>query len=79
MAVYHKYRTERNASTWVIIAASTRTEVALDRYIKSSEKVAILNPFEIHVILLESVLENWRPYVIHLTQEISKEVSTVSA
>ena len=41
---------------------------------KSSRDPASLNPFEIHLILLDSALANWRPYIVGLTEQITKQV-----
>ena len=76
--VYHKYKTNDRSSTWVMIAASRRTETSLDRYIKSCEDIAQLNPFEIHLILLDTALANWRPYIVDLTERITQQVCSIS-
>ena len=57
-----------------MISASERTEVALDRYIRSCTDVASLNAFEIHVIVLDNALANWRPYIIDLTERVTQQV-----
>lgn len=72
--IYHRYEVEEKASTWIIISASTLIEDSLNGYIKNSEDLSALNPFEIHVILLDTALGNWRSYIIFLTEEISKQV-----
>ncbi|KAL9002194.1 MAG: hypothetical protein Q9188_004864 [Gyalolechia gomerana] len=48
-------------------------EDSLNGYINSFENLSALNPFEIHVILLDTALGNWRSYIIFLTEEISKQ------
>ncbi|MCJ1402112.1 hypothetical protein MMC11_005331 [Xylographa trunciseda] len=69
--VYHKYIMAQQSSTWVLIAASSTTELRIDRYVKSFDKLANLNPFEIHLIILDTALANWRPYIIFLTEKIT--------
>ena len=77
-AVYHKYKANDKSSSWVIIAASKRTETSLDRYIKSCEDIAQSNPFEVHLIVLDTALANWRPYIISLTERITQQVRPIS-
>jgi len=57
-----------------MIAASKRTKRSLDRYVRSCNNLASLNPFEIHVIVLDTALENWRPYIIALTERVMQQV-----
>lgn len=73
-AVYHKFKANDQSSSWVMIAASKNTEISLDRYIKSSENIAQLNPFEIHLIVLDTALANWRSYIVGLTERITQQV-----
>ena len=73
-AVYHKYKMDKRSSTWVTISISERAERCLDRYIKSSQHLAIENPFDVHLILLDTALANWRPYIVSLTERITKQV-----
>ncbi|KAL2047080.1 hypothetical protein N7G274_001099 [Stereocaulon virgatum] len=76
-AIYHKYRADGRSSTWIMIAASRRTEICLDRYVRSCTDIAALNAFEIHVIVLDTALGNWRPYVIYLTERVAKQSENV--
>ena len=75
-AVYHRYGHQMGlkTSTWVMIAASKRTKGRLHRYIKSTQDLAELNPFEIHLMLLHILLGNWRPYIAHLTEQVTEQV-----
>ncbi|KAL9136704.1 MAG: hypothetical protein Q9175_002081 [Cornicularia normoerica] len=60
-----------------MIAASKRTETSLDRYLKSCKDIAQLNPFEIHLIVLDTALANWRPYIVGLTERITQQTDRV--
>lgn len=77
-AVYHKYKATPKASTWILIAASERAKLSIDRYVKSCKNMASLNPFEIHLSLLDTTLANWRPYIIGLTERIAQQVSIIA-
>lgn len=57
-----------------MISASKRAELCLDRYIKSSGNIPEPNPFEVHLVLLDTALANWRPYIVDLTERITRQV-----
>ena len=76
-AIYHKYRSKYKSSTWIMISASEKTELCLDRYVRSCTDLAGLNPFEIHLIILDTALANWRPYIVDLTERIMEQVRLV--
>lgn len=40
---------------------------------KSSSDLAALNPFEKHLILLDALLANWRPYIVYLRKQITEQ------
>lgn len=77
-AIYHKFKANDRSSSWVMIAASKRTETSLDRYIKSCKDIAQLDPFEIHLIVLDTALANWRPYIVGLTEKVTQQVRPIS-
>lgn len=77
IVIYHRYEVIEKASTWVMISASTKFEASVNGYIESSENISALNPFEIHVLLLDTALGNWRSYIVFLTEEISKQSDKV--
>lgn len=60
-----------------MIAASKRTKLSLRRYMKSSSDLAALNPFETHVILLDTILSNWRLYIAYLTKEVTEQARII--
>ena len=74
-AIYHRYKSDDGSSTWVVVSASSNTESSIDRYIKSAGDLTLLGPFDIHLLIVEAALLNWRPYLAHLTEEISDLVS----
>lgn len=73
-AIYHKFRAISKASTWVMVSASKRAEQCIDRYVKSCVDLSPLNPFEIHLIVLDTTLATWRPYIVSLTEKIRQQV-----
>lgn len=76
-AVYHKHRVDQKSSTWVMISLSEKAELCLDRYVKSSQNIIAENPFDVHLILLDTALANWRPYIVSLTEQINRQVCAI--
>ena len=74
-AIYHRYNSDNRSSTWVVVSASSNAESSIDRYIKSAGDLSGPCPFDIHLLVVETALSNWRPYIVHLTEEISELVS----
>jgi hypothetical protein len=77
-AVYHRYKQncQRPCSTWILVGASQRTEARLDHYTRSIEDLMRVNPFELHVIFLDTAIATWRPYLVYLTQLVAEQVRT---
>jgi hypothetical protein len=78
-AVYHRYKPPKykNCSTWILVGASSRAEVRLDRYTRSIPNIQDANPFEIHLIFVDTVLTSWRPYIADLTKDIQQQVRQI--
>lgn len=57
-----------------MISASKRTKTSLDHYVRNSEDVSSLNPFELHIFILENALVNWRQYITDLTDKVTQQV-----
>lgn len=77
--IYHKYLATNKSSTWVMVSPSTKTETCLDQYTRTCGDLTLLNPFEIHLLVLDTLLANWRPYIVDLTARITEQVgSTLS-
>lgn len=72
--IYHKYDVSDQSSTWVMVSASGKIEQCLDQYLKCSPNLVGLNPFEVHLLVLDAALADWRPYIINLTERIIKQV-----
>lgn len=76
-AIYHRFKPAQQSrcSTWIIVGASERTKVRLDQYTRSVKDLRTANPFELHVIFLDTVITSWRPYISYLTELVSKQAS----
>jgi hypothetical protein len=75
-AIYHRFKPkpQHRCSTWILVGASHRTEVRLDRYTRSVDDLTGCNPFELHVIFLDTAIASWRPYLVDLTQKVTYQV-----
>ena len=75
-AIYHQYayKNDRHLSTWLLVAPSERTKQLVETYVKESSDLLTLNPFEIHLVILDASLANWRPYIVYLTEQITEQV-----
>jgi hypothetical protein len=74
-AVYHRYKPKsgRACSTWILVGTSQRTEKALDDYTRSIEDLSASNPFELHLIFIDTAIASWRPYLVHLTKLVEHQ------
>lgn len=66
-------------STWLIIALSQRAQGRLDSYISANGDLSRYNPFEVHLLLLDTATANWRPYLVDIAAQINEQVSCVRA
>ena len=74
-AVYHRYKLDDGSLSWVAVSASSSTESAIDHCSKSAGDLTAPFPFDIHLLIVEKALSNWRPCIVHLTEEITEQVS----
>src|SRR5882757_5610944 len=68
-AVYHKHTYVSHASTWIFLALSDTARVALASYLDNVVDMSTTDPFEMHVLLLNTAMANWRPYLAHVAAE----------
>ena len=74
-AVYHQYNAMTRSSTWLIIALSQRAQARLASYAEASGDICKYNPFEVHLLLLDTATANWRPYLVEIAAQINEQVS----
>ncbi|OCL07709.1 hypothetical protein AOQ84DRAFT_440040 [Glonium stellatum] len=74
MAVYHRYKplARTSCSTWILIGVSERAKMRLDRYSRSIPDIQNANPFEIHLIFVDTTLASWAPYIVDLTINVQR-------
>lgn len=76
-AVYHRYKPAQGSpcSTWILAGMPQCTEPRLDHYTRNVRDLAKANPFELHIIFLDTSITNWRPYMAHLTRLVKEQVN----
>jgi hypothetical protein len=77
-AFYHRFDKSSSTSSWVYVALSLRAQARLDAYLKATGNVAVFNPFELHLLLLDTAMANWRPYLVHLAAQTNNQVGDSS-
>ena len=76
--IYHRFKPGGSrCSTWILVGASQRTEGRLDQYTRSVDDVIAANPFELHVMFLDTVIASWRPYLVYMTQLVLDLVACI--
>lgn len=71
--VYHQYAANSGSSVWLLISISSRAQARIDTYIEAIGNIQQFNPFEVHLLLLDTAIANWRPYLVHLTVAINEQ------
>ena len=74
-AVYHQYRAKTRSSRWLVIALSQRAQARLKSYARASGDICKYNPFEVHLLLLDTATANWRPYLVEIAAQTNEQVS----
>jgi hypothetical protein len=78
-AIYHQYIANADSSIWLFISLSIPAQARIDTYMEASGDIQQFNPFEVHLLLLDTAMANWRPYLVHTTTEINEQVTHTTA
>lgn len=74
-AIYNRYGSSSIASAWMFVALTQPTTDCISKYLQNSTDQAKASPFELHVLLLNVVMSNWRAYFVHLSAKTHELVS----
>lgn len=77
LAVYNKEDVGRNLATWLLVAPPPNLTIAFNEYFEMQNTEALVNPFEVHILLFNFAVSSWRPYLVHLAEEIHQHVSFI--
>jgi Mg2+ and Co2+ transporter CorA len=68
-AIYCKICTNPQEATWVFTSPQAAVQCQLDQYIHRSADVGTSNSFEIHLLLFDNAIANWRYFLVDLAAE----------
>jgi hypothetical protein len=75
MAVYHKEESDSNLATWLLINPPPSVLLSFSEKVEIESAGHRYSPFKVHLLLLGFAVSSWRPYLVHLTQEVHQHVS----
>lgn len=76
-AVQCSYRALDNTAAWILIAPSQIAEARLNRHLSSITEWSTQTQFEIHLLLFDSAIANWRPYLVDIGAELDQHKARI--
>jgi hypothetical protein len=73
-AVYCCFGAVPKGATWIFVTPSRLAQERLDGYASFTHETSV-NPFEIHLVLLDTAMVNWRHYLVDLAAEIDQHAA----
>jgi len=73
-AVYCNFGPIPQDSTWIFVTPSQLAQERLDGYASCTYETSA-NPFEIHLLLLDTAMANWRHYLVDLATETDQHAA----
>jgi hypothetical protein len=74
-AIYYQATGMPREQTWIFTTLSELCKQRLRTYLSYQETVNQTHPLEIYVLLIDTVMGNWRPYLVTLSLEIEQHAS----
>ena len=74
-AVYCSFFSAPEDSTWIFVTPSRLAQQRIDGYASCRYANSKFNPFEIHLLLLDTAMANWRHYLIDLAAETDQHAA----
>lgn len=74
-AVRCSYCVEDKSTAWIFIAISRPAEQRLDEYLSERPEQSTRRQCEINLLLFDTAIGNWRPYLIDLATEIDQHAA----
>lgn len=74
-AVYCSFPSALEQSTWIFVTPSALAQQRIDGYASCRNESSKFNPFEIHLLLLDTAMMNWRHYLIDLAAETDQHAA----
>ncbi|ERF72332.1 hypothetical protein EPUS_06088 [Endocarpon pusillum Z07020] len=77
LAVYNKEDVGCNLATWLLVAPPPNVTIAFNEYFEMQNTGASMNAFGVHALLFSFAISSWRPYLVHLAEEVHQHANTV--
>jgi hypothetical protein len=74
-AVYCSFRSAPEDSTWIFVTPSRLAQQRMHDYASCRHQSSEFDPFEIHLLLLDTAMVNWRHYLIDLAAETDQHAA----
>jgi hypothetical protein len=75
VAVYQQYNSTHDRNTFLIVApADELRQIVEQEVLNTTKRRQRLNPFRLHLIVLQALQENWRLYIRDLEITLKKQV-----
>ncbi|KAI9891459.1 MAG: hypothetical protein M1814_002778 [Vezdaea aestivalis] len=66
-----------NNSVWIFIAASEMAEKRFRKYTSAHPDLYSVNPFELHLVFLDTAISNWQRYIADRMERVQKQSNRV--
>ena len=77
MAICNTRDADINQTTWLFVAPPPSVALAFSEHVAKRKAAAFGNPFEVHLLLFKFAISSWRPYLVHLREEVQQHVSFI--
>lgn len=78
MAVCHKEEPDCKLTTMVFVSPPTSIVQSISDQLGNQETAASNKPFDVHLLFFNFAVSSWRPYLVHLAQELHQHVGFVT-
>lgn len=68
-AVYSTFQRGGADSTWIFVTISKIAQQRIEEYLGACLQESCPDPFEIYLLLIDTIMSNWRPYLVDLAAE----------
>lgn len=77
-AIYNRFEPEQSGAIWIFITLSKHAQSRIDDYVVNEKDLQAADPLEIHLLVLDTALATWRPYLIDLSTEVDEHTAQVA-
>jgi Mg2+ and Co2+ transporter CorA len=68
-AIFCRYAPDEDGASWLFITISQRMQQRLNSIVADSGSFHDSDPFEVHILLIDSAISSWRQYLVDLSAE----------